>query len=779
MDLNYNFRSAKGILDFVNRIFSRIMTASFAKIDYDDSARLKSVPEEESHGQLVSDSKPVVEFHILDEIQKDHTSDDQKSNESNGEGHPSLVTSRQSQAAMIARRIRQMVGADTGKPEFQIYDKQQDAIRDVDYRDIVVLMRSLAKKANDYVEIFRLAGVPVSCQATAGYFQATEISDVLCLLKVLDNPQRDIELAAVLRSPFFKVSDIELAKIRIHSKTKHKRSDFHDCLLEYSEAGSDAGLSTRLKEILDRINQWRTIARRGNLADLIWRICRQTSYLSFVSALPSGQARRANLLKLHDRAIQFEGFASSAGTPSLTRFVEFVEKLQAVGQDWAPAEPQGSAGNAVRILSVHKSKGLEFPVVFLAELESKFNKRDSQADCLADADDILGLQIVDRESNSKLSSLAHEVIAEQREATSLAEEMRVLYVATTRARDRLVLTASQKQNKCREIVSNGFFLGGGPLPDWQLRACRSHLEWILCGLSDRKLLHDGLQTHLAERAAGDDLFSFELHSQGDLKELSEFVIALKTDRSARRRSKKSRPKQTESKLLVQMKESLAWRYRFSNAPLLPAKSSVTQLTHGNDQYMKFDYSGALERRPRVLTTAEPRTSERPDARLIGTAIHLVISELDLAELVTEEAIEKTKEELLADDAMAPAVAEHIDTESILAFFSGELGILTLDKSNAVWREWPFTFAMPTGESADTSGETVIVQGIIDMLVRTPDGLVVIDFKTDQTNAGQTAERAELYRGQLELYGKAACAILGADSVKRWLYFLTPGCAVEV
>ncbi|MBL7188007.1 MAG: helicase-exonuclease AddAB subunit AddA [Phycisphaerae bacterium] len=776
VDLNVNFRSAKGILDFVNAIFSRTMTASFTKIDYDESAQLR--PGLTSAAEHLPASKEnIVEFHILDEEKTDNT--DTQYDMRDAQYETSLVTGRRRQAAIIARRIRQMVGADTGKPQFQIHDTEQDAPRDVDYRDIVVLMRSLAKKANDYVEVLRLAGVPVSCQATAGYFEATEISDMLCLLKVLDNPQRDIEVAAVLRSPFFEVSDIELAKIRIHSEAKHKRSDFHDCVLEYSETGTDAGLAARLKEILDRIDGWRTIARRGNLADLIWRIYRQTSYLSFVSALPSGQARRANLLKLHDRAIQFEGFASSAAAPSLTRFVEFVEKLQAVGQDWAPAEPQDSGGNAVRILSVHKSKGLEFPVVFLAELESKFNKRDSQADCLADADEALGLQIIDRETNSKLSSLAHEVIAEQKEAMSLAEEMRILYVATTRAKDRLVLTASQKRSKCREIVSNGFFLGGGPVPDWQLRACRSPLEWILCGLSDRKILHDALETHLAERAGGDDLFSFELHSQADLKELSEFVIALKSRRSARRRSKKSRPTQAESKLLAQIKESLAWRYRFGNAPLLPAKSSVTQLTHGNDEYMKFDYSGVLERRPRVLTTAEPRIGERPDARLIGTATHLVISELDLAEPVTEEAIEKTKEKLLADDAMAPTVAEHIDTESILAFFSGELGGLTLDKSNAIWREWPFTFALDTGESVETNGETVIVQGIIDVLVRTSDGLVIIDFKTDRVTSEQVTERSELYRGQLELYGKAACAILGADSVKRWLYFLTPGCAVEV
>ncbi len=776
VDLNVNFRSAKGILDFVNAIFSRTMTTSFTKIDYDESATLIPGLANESE-QPPGSKENIVEFHILDEEKPDDTETQEAIR--NTQYETSLVTARRRQAAMIARHIRRMVGADTGKPEFQIHDTGQNARRNIDYRDIVLLMRSLAKKANDYVEVFRLAGVPVSCQATAGYFEATEISDMLCLLKVLDNPRRDIELAAVLRSPFFKISDSELARIRIHSKAKQERSDFCNCVLEYSGSGTDSALSARTKEILDQIEGWRTTARRGNLADLIWRIYRETNYLSFVSALPSGQARRANLLKLHDRAIQFEGFVSSSGVPSLTRFVEFVEKLQAVGQDWPAAEPQGSSGNAVRILSVHKSKGLEFPVVFLAELESTFNKRDSQADCLADVNDTLGIQIVDRESNSKLSSLAHEVVAEQKEATSLAEEMRVLYVATTRARDKLVLTASQKQKKCRDVVSNGFFLGGGPIPDWQLRACRSPLEWILCGLSDRKVLHDALETGLADRAIDDDLFSFNLHSQTDLKELSDFVIELKTGKSVRGTAKKSHRKQTESTLLAQIKESLAWRYRFGDAPRLRAKSSVTRLTHGNDEFMKLDYSGALERRPRVLTTAEPRKGQAPDARLIGTATHLVISELDLTGPVTKDTIEKTKEKLLAENAMDPAVAEHIDTESILVFFTGDLGGLALDESNTVWREWPFTFAQPASESVETSGETVIVQGIIDMLVRTPDGLVIIDFKTDYVTAERVTERAELYREQLELYGKAACAILGVNSIKRWLYFLAPRCPIQV
>jgi len=784
VDLNVNFRSAKGILDFVNAIFSRIMTASFSKIDYDESAMLNPGLVEEVPLQTSSDQDRIVEFHILDE----ENAEDEETQEDNP-SETRFVTARRRQAALIARRIRAMVGADTSKAEFQIFDKQQGGLRDVEYRDIVVLMRSLAKKASDYVEIFRLAGVPVSCQATAGYFEATEISDMLCLLKVLDNPQRDIELAAVLRSPFFRLSDTELAKIKIGYKAVPPSRTYYDRVLAYSRSGGDE-LAGKLTALLDRIEGWRTQARRGNIADLIWRIYRQTGLLSFVSTLPNGPARRANLLKLHDRAIQFEGFTSSMGSPSLTRFVDFIEKLQATGQDWAPAEPEASVGNAVRILSVHKSKGLEFPVVFLAELDSAFNLRDIQADCLADAEDTLGLQIIDRPTNRKISSLAHEVIAEQKRATALAEEMRILYVATTRAKDKLVLTASAKQSTCRQILQKGLLLGDGPIPDWQLRACRSPLGWILYAFSNQKILHDVFETSLADRAINDDLFEMKLHTESDLKRLSEFVIRMKAGKSTQRAAglAQSRSKRTASDLLGQIKKSLSWSYRFVEASCLPAKSSVTQLTHMHDEFVRFDYSRALERQPGTLLAMEPDRDKPVEARLIGTATHLVISELDLSRPVTNAQIERIKDRLVADNSISAIVAKFIDTESILAFFESKLGQLVLDPSNCVWREWPFTFALPVSAWEDQSpardtkyelSDAIIVQGMIDLLIKTSKGLVVVDFKTDRITAEQVSERAELYRRQLAFYSQAASAILRSETMARWLYFLTPGCAIKL
>ncbi len=770
IDLNANFRSSKGILDFVNKVFGRIMTASFARIDYDESAELKPVIESES-----GDGKKIVEFHILDEEGKD---ENEEKTEITAEESEDVFNSRQRQAALIAQRIKQMVGAETGKPEFQIFDKQRGEKRDVEYRDIVVLMRSLAKKANDYVEIFRLAGVPVNCQATAGYFEATEITDMLCLLKVLDNPQRDIELAAVLRSPFFKVSDTELAKIKVHGKTDAQYKNFYNYVLEYSACGTDTKLAEKLKKAFGQIEQWRSVASSGSLADLIWHIYRQTGFLSFVSALPSGEARKANLLKLHERAIQFEGFSSSIGKFSLSRFVEFVEELQEAGQDWSPAEPDSSVENAVRIISVHKSKGLEFPVVFLAELDSQFNKRDIQEDFLADINDTLGLQIIDRKTNTKLSSLAHQIIAEKKLAACLAEEMRILYVAMTRARQRLVLSASEKKKNCQDIICDGFFFGDEPIGDCQLRRCQSPLQWVLYGLSNQKNLHEAFETELPARG-DDDLFSIKLYGRKELEELCGYIRKLKERKCYQPKTvvKGSQLKSRGSKLLSQIKKSLAWRYSFGDTHLLPAKQSVTQLTHREDEYIKFDYSKVLERKPKAVLSAE--SAEVIDGRVIGTAAHLVISQLDLNKLVTKGAIEKTKEKLLADGAITESVAGHINTDSILAFFEGELGRAALDVKNTVYREWPFTFALPASELSNLSDEIVVVQGIIDMLVQTPKGLVVVDFKTDDVTAKKAPERAELYRQQLELYGRAAEAILKAKTISRWLYFLRPGFAVEV
>jgi ATP-dependent helicase/nuclease subunit A len=252
------------------------------------------------------------------------------------------------------------------------------------------------------------------------------------------------------------------------------------------------------------------------------------------------------------------------------------------------------------------------------------------------------------------------------------------------------------------------------------------------------------------------------------------------------KAKKSWPKYVGGKLLSQVKKSLIWRYKYGDSIVLAAKQSVTELTHRGNEYARADYSRALDRQPNTVVATDTGLPEPVEARLIGTADHLVIARLDLNKPVNKEAVEKTIERLLTEGAMTEAVAQHINADSIALFFESDLGKNVLEHRSNIQREWPFTFAMPaselsgsSGERRATSDETVVVQGIIDMLAQTPKDLLVIDFKTDNITTDQVAERAEIYRRQLHLYGRAAGAILKEKILAKWLYFLTPAAPFEI
>jgi ATP-dependent helicase/nuclease subunit A len=670
-----------------------------------------------------------------------------------------------------------MVCTDTGKAEFQIYDKNLEEFRNVQYSDIVILMRSPSSRVDDYVQILQLAGVNVTSEFGAGYFQATEIADLLALLKVLDNPQRDIELAAVLRSPFFNFTDTELAKIKLCSdKNNNNSTTFYNSIINYTENGTEHELIQKTKNTLDQISNWRAIARQGSLADLIWQIYRQTNYLSFVTALPNSQLRKANLLKLHDRAIQFEGFASNSSLATLTRFVDFLEKLDEAGREWAPAKSQSAAENAVRIMSIHKSKGLEFPVVFIAELNSPFNIKDKNADCLTSPIYTLGLQVIDHETNSKISSLANQIIAEEKAAQQLAEEMRILYVATTRPMHRLILTGAMKQKRCHHILTEGLCFGPKPIASWKLRSCRSALEWLLYGLSYQTALHECFGTPFKSKAVDDRLFTAHLYDQDQLNRLSDVVQKLRNTKRRKTTVKPKSPAKT-SELFNKVKDALTWRYQFGDAPLINSKRSVTALTHSEDEFSSYDYSQALAKQPKSISAAVPF-----DARLIGTATHLVIANLDLAQSINKTTIENTIQQLIKQDSLTESLAPHIDTDSIISFFNSDLGKLALNNKENTYREWPFTFALPASQLPHAPSDIddhIIIQGIIDMFISTPDGLVVIDFKTDSITAEQIKNSATFYRPQLLLYAKAAENILNKKIAATYLYFLSPRCTVKI
>ncbi len=762
VDLNKNFRSAEGVLDFVNHIFARIMSEPMAGIEYDDSAMLRPGLEKQKA------ENPQVELHLLDSQQQ--LEDD------NNESDEISVSLQQKQAAMIANRIKEIINSDN----FLIYDKDLDTNRQVQYSDIVILMRSIAQKANNYVEILQLADIPVSCDSAAGFFEATEINDCLCLLKVLDNPQRDIELTSVLRSPLFKISESELTCIRLHNIDE--TCGFYSCLQRYINSGPDKKLKNKLETIMEQLQRWRSQARIDSIADLIWRIYSQSSMLAFVSALPNGPVRHANLLKLHDRAIQFEKFSSN-NQASLSRFIQFIEKLQDQDVNWAGAEPEETAGNAVRIMSVHKSKGLEFPVVFLAELESTFNHRSINSDLLLAMDIPMGLKIIDAQKN-KLSTVAHQILVEQKRTESLAEEMRILYVAMTRAKQRLILCGTGKLEKYNQLLTRGYYQGSD-ISSQMLSDSRRAIEWLLYGLSDRHELHTAFETELLQ-PKDEKMLDVNLYREKQLDKFDKFIQKL---RKQTKQPSKKRSAKAGSQLLEKVKASVLWDYDFRAMTVTQAKQSVSQLTHQNDEFALARYLPTLNRQPLALMTDEQKTKTFDSGLVIGTATHLVISQLDLNNDVNKETVNRTIEELIASNNIDPEAAVKIDVNSIVEFFQTDLGKRALNKNNKIFREWQFTFTQPVDNSS-TRGATshepratddeVIIQGIIDMLIETPQGLIIIDFKTDNIKGdSDLVQRTELYRIQLNTYTQAVATILNKPVISKYLYFLSISKAVEV
>jgi len=800
VDLNRNYRSRAEILNFANKVFGRIMSSDVGLVDYDEKTALKAGAEYKRLEEVCNTRPvpPAVEMHII-EKQRNVSNISQEKDETDYTAEPyeeplKAIGETQQQAALIAARIQQMVGGKKSKAEFQVYDKQSDSYRDVQYRDIVILMRSLIGKVNQYAETLSLAGIPVHSQSSVGYLAATEVVDCLSLLKILDNPLRDIELAAVLRSPFFKLSDTALARIRTYNSAQagqRNKPGFHECVREYAQSGPDRRLKSRLSEILNRLEEWRTMARRGSLADLLWRTYRQTGYLSYVGALPNGKTRRANLVKLHDRAIQFEGFTSVKGG-SLGQFVEFVERLMEEGGDYGPADVVGPEENCVRIMSIHKSKGLEFPVVFLAEIESRFNMRDSQGDILVDSDGTVGIQIIESNSRTKLDCLDHQVLAEWRKATTIAEEMRILYVAMTRGAERLILTGSIEKKKGQNILRKGNLLYGKCIPDWQVRLSGSALEWILYALAEQQNLHKTFETAsnygLADESSpseelDEDLFAVKLWGRAQLEQLSRRILWQNRSEREKAGLRSAKPSVSLQEKLSTVKTLIKWQYPFSNLTKLKAKESVSRLTHSSDEFFLKNYSKALERRP-ASVEIQAEAGGLVDPKLIGLATHRVMEELDLDGPITTAAVSKTIKKLLSMGDISEPVAEQIDVDSIVRFYDSEPGRIVLKWSGQVLREWPFTLGVAASElyEADKDGkddEIVIIQGIIDMLVQTPAGLLIVDFKTDRIKAGQVQERAQLYAKQINLYSRAVEAILKSKLMSKWLYFLDPGCASRV
>lgn len=772
VDLARNFRSRIEVVEAVNGIFRRIMNQRVAEIEYDERAEL-------SYGALSYPAAEKDEYAPeLMLIERGGVTDGTETNEAGDSESVFAVEAAEIETARlearaIAARIHELTGQAEGHEPLRIYDKAAGGLRPAVYGDMVILLRSVSTWAPMMIEELRLAGIPAIGDAARGYFDATEVEIVMSLLHIIDNPQQDIPLASVLRSPIVGLNEDQLAQIRLHGP----RLSFYDAVCAAAKAGTntedaadlqslteasdesfvnpsasyasvrsgeasvinDSSLAGVLSGFLDSLERWRALARSGELSELISMLYRETGYADWAAGLPGGTQRRANLLALYNRAVQFEKSTSAQG---LFRFLRYIGRLQENGGDLAEA-PSESMHDSVRVMTIHKSKGLEFPIVFIAGLSKNFNMQDLNASFMTHKELGFGPRFVDEESRVGYPTLPALAIRRRMQMELLAEEMRVLYVALTRPRDKMILAASVKDLPAR--ISSWMQSAGGEegIADYTLAKARSYMDWIgpalilEAGAAElRKLSDESALSVTAEAGQGWE-FSVRI---GDAESAAERDgEELYAERIQRLKALISGEPAGDHGEREKFADRFSWRYPHEEAGAAAAKTSVTEIKSrfAGDEYPAADalaaarLRGGLDQEPdeerkdeegkrpdsmpedidlsrqesdqaqsgtSTLQLRRPRFMER--RRLTGaergTAYHTLMQHLPLHPDTGETETAETLAELVRKSILLQAEADTVSPGDIAAFIRSGIGNRVV---SAEWirRELPFSIGVGAGE----------------------------------------------------------------------------------
>ncbi|TYR79566.1 helicase-exonuclease AddAB subunit AddA [Priestia megaterium] len=769
IDLNKNFRSRTEVLDATNFIFNQLMDEEVGEISYDDAASLKlgaSYPKVEGmESELLLISK-------------------ENEEEVNEEAEPSFIEfsdaeleTAQLEARAMARKVKKLV-----KDRFQVYDRKLDIMRNVTYRDFVILLRSMPW-APQIMEEFKQEGIPIYADLSTGYFDATEVMIMMALLKVIDNPYQDIPLASVLRSPVVGLSDEELATIRV----EHKKGTYYEALKTYLSVANEGHVKDKVRHFYDQLKTWRTRARQDSLSALVWQIYRDTGFFEFVGGLPGGKQRQANLRALYDRARQYE----STSFRGLFRFLRFIERMQERGNDLGTARALGEQEDVVRLMTIHSSKGLEFPIVFVAGLARQFNLMDLNKSYLLDKELGFGSKYIDPKLRITYPTLLQQTMKRKMKKESMAEEMRVLYVALTRAKEKLILVGTvkdvaEKVRKWSSVLEHKEWV----LPSYIRSDAKSYLDWIGPSL----IRHHDFQ-HLLET---DDLYPnkeiYENPSRWKLTTLSVTDLAEQSPEEQHHHEElmnalqNKQPVEKSSKYKEMITQRLNWSYSHKVASMHRSKQSVSDMkrqqkfmSEGSSDELIRGFHAPLEDRPKFLQADSFTAAER------GTAIHSVMQHLPLHEKQTKKMVQELVDSMVTKELLSKEQAAIVNIADIVAFSHSTIG-QQLQQATKVYRELPFSLGVSSKEiygNWEEEEETILVQGIIDCLYEVDGELILLDFKTDNIsdrfNGDFEAAKATLlerYHIQMKLYGKAIEQIINQPLKCRYLYFLDGGYVLE-
>jgi len=782
--LSKNFRSREQVLAAVNALFDKLMDSRFMELDYSRHAHL----------QYGADYPPLpaghtsdhtVELHLverrMDQVAESAGGDsdsDEPSDQPRQAGAVDVadLESIKRQAVLVATRVKELL-------DQKLLIKSQQGYRPIQPGDIAILLRSIRHTANVFQQMLARQGIASYCASAGGFLDYPEVTDILSLLQVIDNPDQDIPLAAVLRSPIVGLDVEELATIRQADRS----GGFYQAVLAFlgDESADRLPWTARLRAFWDHLDHWRSLAHTATVAELIEEIYLQTRYTDYVAGATQARQRYQNLQVLYQLACKFSRFAQ----PDLAAFLRYLEDLQASGQELTVPAGQDSE-NAVRILSIHASKGLEFPVCIVANLGKRFNLESTQGDILFHREALLAMRHVDPTRPVKNRTLAGSIIAQRLRNESLAEELRLLYVALTRAREKLILVGNVQIDSLSKHCLAYRVFQNRQLPGNALLGASSMLDWILAALADHTdfdPLFEHFETDAASQSAHcpfGSRFNVRYHSAEDQRawELDHSVTSADSESTALLDAvKQGRPAPLAEDdqlraIVAAVTEPLLWQYPHPRHGDVKAKFAVTEFKGPHAAEAERLEEDALPMHPVI----GPELFRWPDdparqAAARGTAIHKFLQHVDLASPLDLPGLTDQLQTMVAKGRISQHEATLIDLATVEQFFAGELGRLMKDNHQHLQREVQFCYALPLHKLPQPwrrdSDDLILIKGVIDCLIRTSTGLVILDYKTDRIAPEQIHQRTEIYRNQVQIYIQAMHAILRQEVIAAYLHFL--------
>lgn len=812
IDLAKNFRSHENILAATNFLFYQIMTEEAAELNYTEAESL--IP-----GRIVEDAPEDwiggdVELQLLD-VSKDTLSASESDEDEGGDPE-----NNERELDFIIQKIKEIHGA---KKKVQNPD---GTFRQIEWRDFAILRRSLAGWGTRAVEAMRQAGIPAVVNERDGYFEAQEIQLLLALLSIIDNPEQDLPMAAVLHSGLVGLDANELGALRLSGE-----GSLWSLMPAYAEEAQDE----RLLAFIGHMERWRTLSRRHGVTDLLWDIYESQDYVNYVGAMPNGLVRRANVLALYDRAKGYE----ASGFRGLFRFLRFVESLRDSNQDMPLANVVSEADNVVRLMTIHKSKGLEFPVVFLSGVQKGFNMMDLRSELLIDKNAGLGLKGYFPDIRVSFPTMPWFYVKDVKEAALKAEEERILYVALTRARDKLIMTgyfkgfknAKGKLSTLGELIKNAASVEGQQLPTDIITQANTYLEWLVMGFA--RHLDGGNPLRVAIEYEGPTYFDLpdkkcrikvEIHDgslYGDLDykaDIDETTInkirelqavnAVELPQEIEDRFNYSYPYSdatrrtakisvSELKRRFQERELEAGTIDTLNEPIITvdtgAKRAVLDAILG--QAIKIDPKSSVNVEAKNINPAGLPITEASDVTVSsdelansvfgrkpqalqseedvltgaqwGTLMHEAMQWLPLAQY-TQASLTKELDTLVMKGTFTEEERNLLSDTSLYKFFSSDLG-KRLINAKRIERELPFSMLFEGKRVYDTleDGENLFLQGIIDTAFEEDGEWVLVDYKTDRVKSGE--DLIKRYKIQMDLYKEALQRLTGMPVKASYIY----------